>query len=381
MRLRRLVPLAALAALAGCGDRAAREHATLAVTPARALLDAPVHVRVGGLGPGRHVSLEASTVDAGGTSWTATESLVADRAGVVDRDAGELLWGMRPASGAARVLAAPRGGLRVRFRLAGSGRVLAAGRQLRVGSTAVVRRLRPGATGLYGSYYEPTNGRGRRPAVLTLGGSGGGLSTGALSSLLAAHGYPSLALAYFKEPGLPRALRRIPLEYFVRALRWLARRPGVDPRRIVVLGVSRGSEAALLLAAGFPAVVRGVVGYVPSSYVHAAPDPAQRSWTLRGRPLRTGLPIAVARIRGPILVLSAERDTVWPSSAYARLIARRSGAEWHDFRAAGHLLGSALPYAAYVCPRDRCPAGGTEAGNAEARVAAWSALLRFLAAV
>jgi acetyl esterase/lipase len=68
------------------------------------------------------------------------------------------------------------------------------------------------------------------------------------AGLLAAHGYPTLSLAYFGEPGLPRELVNVPLEYFARAVRVLRRQPGVDPDHIAVMGDSRGGEAALLVA-------------------------------------------------------------------------------------------------------------------------------------
>ena len=73
-----------------------------------------------------------------------------------------------------------------------------------------------------------------------------------LARMLAAHGYPALAVAYFGVPGLPQNLSAILLEYFERALGWLAAQPGVDPARLVVLGGSRGSEAAELLAVHDP---------------------------------------------------------------------------------------------------------------------------------
>lgn len=73
--------------------------------------------------------------------------------------------------------------------------------------------------------------------MLVLGGSEGGDSVSVVDTagILAAHGYPTLALAYFKEPGLPSALERIPLEYFARALRMLRRQPDVDPAHLVVI--------------------------------------------------------------------------------------------------------------------------------------------------
>ena len=160
--------------------------------------------------------------------------------------------------------------------------------------------------------------------MLVFGGSGGGLTTSFAAALLAAHGYPSLALAYFKAPGLPQTLRNIPLEYFTRALGVLRAQPGVDPRHVLVAGESRGGEAALLLGAYFPRLVNGVIAGVPSSVVNPGwPDTSQPAWTLGGRPLPAVSPsefgqpnppgkpqavIPVERIRGPILLTCGEQD-------------------------------------------------------------------------
>ena len=59
-----------------------------------------------------------------------------------------------------------------------------------------------------------------------------GLTTSFAAALLAAHGHPSLALAYFKAPGLPQTVHNLPLEYFTRALKLLrARRSSGNPTR------------------------------------------------------------------------------------------------------------------------------------------------------
>jgi fermentation-respiration switch protein FrsA (DUF1100 family) len=121
--------------------------------------------------------------------------------------------------------------------------------------------------------------------VLVFSGSAGGLTTTRAAALLAAHGYPSLALAYFKAPGLPQTLSSIPLEYFTSALEELRAQPGVDRNHVLVAGESRGGEAALLLGAHFPRLVNGVIAGVPSSVVNPGwPDTSNPAWTVRGRP-------------------------------------------------------------------------------------------------
>jgi pimeloyl-ACP methyl ester carboxylesterase len=147
--------------------------------------------------------------------------------------------------------------------------------------------------GLAGAYFAPSP-RSHGPAVLQIGGSGG--SYGHLpAALLASHGSPTLSLAYFKEPGLPQTPKDIPLEYFAKALRWLAAQPGVDPRRVIVYGVSRGGEAALLIGAMYPELVHGVIASTPSADVNGAfPGPGD-AWTLGGEPVPVG-PIPVWQV-------------------------------------------------------------------------------------
>ena len=171
-----------------------------------------------------------------------------------------------------------------------SGRVAATTMAKRQGPTAVgvtEKQLRPTKGRIYGNLYLPRHITGRRPAVLVVSGSAGGLTTTMAAALLAAHGYPSLALAYFKAPVLPQTLSSIPLEYFTSALEELRAQPGVDRNHVLVAGESRGGEAALLLGAHFPRLVNGVIAGVPSSVVNPGwPDTSNPAWTVRGRPSR-----------------------------------------------------------------------------------------------
>jgi dienelactone hydrolase len=98
--------------------------------------------------------------------------------------------------------------------------------------------------------------------------------------MLAARGYPVLALAYFREDGLPRELVRIPLEYFRRALLWMRTRPEVDPARVVTLGISRGGELSLILASTFPDLVSGAIAMWER--MSHCPRPSTATWR-RGR--------------------------------------------------------------------------------------------------
>jgi hypothetical protein len=104
------------------------------------------------------------------------------------------------------------------------------------------RHLRVARDGLYGEWYRLRDIHGRRPAVVAFGGATGGLvAMPRFARGFASEGYPALALAYFKEPGLPKTLDRIPLEYFARA-----RSAGSASSPVWIPGASRfsGSRAA-----------------------------------------------------------------------------------------------------------------------------------------
>ena len=189
--------------------------------------------------------------------------------------------------------------------------------------------------GFVGEYFVPmTPSRDGHATVLVFGGSEGGLGSVLLAATLAAHGYPALDIAYFKEPGLPQSLEDIRLEYFAKALRWLGSRPGVDSHRLWVDGTSRGNEAALLLGVHYPGLVHGVVALVPSdAAICSYPGCAGPAWTFQGKavpytiqfddPHPTDDPAAVipvARIRGPVFLDCGGFDQVWSSCPYARAI-------------------------------------------------------------
>lgn len=246
--------------------------------------------------------------------------------------------------------------------------------------------------GFFGFYAAPQR-HAKRPALLVFGGSEGGLTTDTLAASLAARGYPALAIAYFKEPGLPSKLENIPLEYFVRAIRWLDRQPQVSPLHVFVLGISRGSEAAQLLGVHFPGLVSGVIASVPSDYANGCIAFPKRcsgpAWTLAGRAIPSApwtfpgvAEFAHARIRdeqiqGPVFLVCGGVDAEWPSCLYAHdalrhLQGRPYAHELLEEHTAGHPVGGLLPYE---------PGGvfwDTRADE-RGRERVWPALLAFLA--
>lgn len=269
--------------------------------------------------------------------------------------------------------------------------------------------------GLTGEYYAPAK-PGAAPQVLVLGGSEGGLDgSRPIAQRLAESGYGALALAYFHAPGVPPTLQSVPLEYFTRAIDWLAARPEAAGRRVAVLGGSKGGEAALLIASGDRRICAVVAG-APSSVAWAGFNPADfisdpgPSWTRGGKPVpyapydRTapfkGLldfytrslaqappeaAIPVEKIAGPVLLISGRQDQLWPSSAMSdAVMARLDAAKFKPVHQ--HLAYDDAGHAAFGLPlAPDSPnlarlgqLGGSAAGNQAARQDAWPKALAFL---
>src|SRR5262245_48767564 len=248
-----------------------------------------------------------------------------------------------------------------------------------------VRSIAMRADGLVGSLFLPGNAP-PYPVVITIGGSSPGIF--ASSALpFASHGIATLALAYFGMDPLPQELKRIPLEYFGRAITWLSNCEAVRQGRIGIAGASRGGELALLIAATYPEI-KAVVGWTPSGLIYAglsrSVEEPVAAWCYGGcdlpfarfdaqavdwtqKPIRltpgfvaslsdsvtvSAAEIPVERINGPVLLVSGTDDQVWPSSLLADIAVRRLRDRGHPFavehacyEGAGHAIGPSYAYA------------------------------------
>jgi dienelactone hydrolase len=355
------------------------------VAPALSLEDQPLAIRVSGLEPGVTVTLTLRSTDASGHAWASHAVFAANARGRVDLGTAVSLGGSYNGVWPLGLLVsmAPTGkdavpylwhdARRLAFSLTASvrGRVLARTTFHRSWSRTRLERQSEtvASAGFFGTFVSPPGAR-HRTAVLVLGGSEGGLRTTLLADRFAADGVPALALAYFKEPGLPQTLTNVPLEYFEHALTWLAKQPQVDRARVAVLGVSRGSEAALLLGVHDPRQVHGVIALVPSSVVNCGIEGAGKrsgcigaAWTLGGKAIPytqefnatapADVPAAVIpveRIRAPLLVACGGGDTVWQSCSFTQAIMDRLRTHGdrerrysYTYLDAGHSVGSLVP--------------------------------------
>lgn len=275
--------------------------------------------------------------------------------------------------------------------------------------------------GFVGNYY-PATGAAPRPAILVLGGSEGGLGSemAAYAKALQAEGYAALHVGYHRGPGMAPTLENIPLELFENAIDWLKTQPGVDPARLAIVGWSRGTEAAQILASSHPELRALILG-MPSNVVWAGFDwekmfsgTGSGAWTRAGAPLpyldvgdigyssnpyapewqakfvaatqkRPEVVIPVEAISGRILYVCGEQDRLWPSCPMARLAAARAGkagkadVEILAFKDAGHFAFGAPLDASDPKYARLATLGGSKAGNDAALAEGWAQAKTFLA--
>jgi hypothetical protein len=253
-----------------------------------------------------------------------------------------------------------------------------------------------------------------RVGILTLLGSSGRMDV-ERARFFAQHGAHGMALRWFGGAGQAPGICEIPIEVFVRALDRLSREP-VD--RLAVVGLSKGAEAALLLAC-VDARVDLTVAISPPSVVWANVGPGidgrvtpyRSSWTWRGEPLpfvsydeswtpaETDGPVAyrtlyeqslvldpgaaeaaaipVEEAEGDLVLVAGHADLLWPSVWSSRALSQRRVAHGRQVEVilkedAGHSPrwpGEPAPEASAHLKR-----GGTPAADAELGSATWAAI-------
>lgn len=264
---------------------------------------------------------------------------------------------------------------------------------------------------LQGVALRPVGMAGRPVGVIVAAGSSGRLDV-ARARLLAEQGALVVALRWFGGEGQPPGVCEVPLETFMAAIDYLEAQ---NARRIGIVGLSKGAEAALLVAC-YDTRVDAVVACAPSSVVWAYVEPGadeesyrfRSSWTWRSEPLpfvpydeawrpveRDGLvsyrgqyeaslrafpdaaqvaAIPVERARADLLLIAGGDDAVWPAVWFAEELAARRRAhgrqvEVVSYADAGHRV--ILPGEASPPPATRLAHGGSEAADRALGVMAW----------
>ena len=274
--------------------------------------------------------------------------------------------------------------------------------------------------------FFPGTGEGRRPAILLLGGSEGGLkeSRNVFARQLAGEGYSVLYPGYTATGEANRAFNMVPLEIFDAALDWLAANSQVAQGPVAVIGHSKGAEGALLFASRDPRI-GAVIAAMPSDVVWQGfswdeidMSDLLSSWSVGGKPVpyvryefpawyewmtgmtmlgmfeqsRAAAPddskglIAIERIEAPVMLICGEQDNLWPGCDMARNLEKRAAAAGGPevqvlaYDDAGHWGFGASDSLDASDKRALGKMGGTEGADMAARQDQWPKMLAFLRA-
>jgi uncharacterized protein len=224
-------------------------------------------------------------------------------------------------------------------------------------------------------YTDP--GSPARTGLLVLAGSSGRVER-TRARILAAYGLTTLAIRWFGGPGQPARPCEVPLETFTAALDLLAAQ---NVGRLGILGLSKGAEAAMLVAVRDPRV-DAVVALSPPAHAWGwsrsgrGPDGAQAPccscWTWQGRPLAyvpmdpawaaarqhlegpvairgwydaserayadrlAAAEIPVEKAPADLVLVAGADDGMWPSARYAAQLAARRRAAGRSVRVIEH---------------------------------------------
>mgnify|MGYP000861605507 FL=1 len=199
-----------------------------------------------------------------------------------------------------------------------------------------------------------------QPLIVGLGGSEGGNAWTSdywkkTREQFIERGYAFLAIGYFKAKGTPDTLQKIAIEEVHYAIELAAKNKQINSEKIAIIGGSRGADLALLLGSYY-SDINCVVGIVASNVTFPGNTNhfTTSSWTFQKKELpfvpvnEEAIPflmkrdlrgtfeamlkdtiaaeksfIKVEQINGPILLLSATKDEICPSTPMAeKMIAR-----------------------------------------------------------
>lgn len=409
----------------------------ISANPSR--VDEAVEIHISGAPTNTWITIQTVMRDNLGSDWESFAEVLTDDSGYCDlsaqtprtgtyacQDAMGLIWSMQWKSNDP-ALRTPLAPIHTKLRVLAKGETLTEAIWIRYPLSPNVTRIPVRENGLVGALYVPKEG-GPYPAIVMLGGSEGGLRS-SNASLLSAHGFAVLALAYFGIGELHEQLMHIPLEYFYKAIEWLQKRDDVASEKLAFIGTSRGGELALLCGSFFPEI-KAVVGIVPSSVVvrgiGAAPeDQIPYAWTWRGKglPYLNTLPpsdireeivrqrkageqvrlrdsflsqlqladeetiekvaIPVHNIQGNVLIISGGDDQMWPSTVYGERIIRHLERYNHpheylhlNYPHAGHMIHA--PFYPTTKRDGNYLLGGSPQADAQAQAKAWHEIIQFL---
>ncbi|XP_057586409.1 peroxisomal succinyl-coenzyme A thioesterase [Hippopotamus amphibius kiboko] len=402
---------------------------TVTLEPAgRCRWDEPVRIVVRGLAPGQPVTLRASLRDEKGARFRAHARYCADAHGQLDLERAPalggsfaglepmgLIWALEPEKPFWRFL---KRDVQTPFAvelevLEGhepeAQRLLGRAVHERDFLPPGVRREPVRAGRVRATLFLPP-GPGPFPGIVDVFGVGGGLLE-YRASLLAGHGFATLALAYYDFEDLPKKFDTIHLDYFEEALCYMLQHTQVKSPGIGLLGISLGADICLSMASFLKNVSATVsingsgfngnktIYYKENSIPPLGHDLRRtkvafsglldivdiRNDIVGGRENPCMIPIEKAQ--GPILFIVGQDDHNWRSEFYAQTASERLQAYGKEkpqiicYPGTGHYIEP--PYFP-MCPASLHKLldkpvmwGGEPRAHSKAQVDAWKQVLMF----
>ncbi|XP_040497607.1 peroxisomal succinyl-coenzyme A thioesterase isoform X1 [Ursus maritimus] len=402
---------------------------TVILQPAgRCRWDEPVRIAVRGLAPGQPVTLRASLRDEKGALFRAHARYQADADGLLDLERAPalggsfvgvepmgLLWALEPDKPLWRFVK-----LDVQKPFAvelevldghepDAGRLLGRAVHERDFLGPGVRREPVRAGRVRATLFLPP-GLGPFPGIIDIFGTGGGLME-YRASLLAGHGFATLALAYYDFEDLPKEINSIHLDYFEEALCYMLQHSEVKGPSIGLLGISLGADICLSMASFLKNISATVSingsGFSGKRGIHYKRTciPSLGHDLRRIKVAFSGLldvvdirndivgghenpsMIPIEKAQGPILFIVGQDDHNWRSELYAQIASQRLQAHGKEkpqiisYPGTGHYIEP--PYFP-LCPASvpkilNKPViwGGEPRAHSRAQEDAWKQILTF----
>ena len=407
----------------------------ISIDPAKAIYGTPFSLKVTGLYPGENVLLKASSTDKRGIKWESQAEFKADKNGLInlanqvplkgdysEKDVLGLLWSMKPVNFKRKMsyFNDREKGLYVKFMVTNSRGETTTSELHRYYENPEKKLacIQLDENGLKGFLYSPDIDK-RYPGIILLGGSNGGAIKW-MAKAIASDGFSVLTLPYWKYPDLPQKMVNIPLEYFLKATKWMKKQKPVKKGKIGLIGGSRGGELVLLLGSMFDEF-KVIVAWVPAAHLWQGMEFTKLvpCWIYKGKPLpylgsviteeelkkfNTGAissfrqyfeedlkkldpdlikkaVIPVEKIKAPILMVSGTDDWTWPSAEFSEMIIERLNK--HDFKfdykhIKGENAGHQVFIPDFIPGTYRAFNGGTRKAELHWSIKSWKQTLLFL---
>ncbi|XP_050020577.1 peroxisomal succinyl-coenzyme A thioesterase [Alexandromys fortis] len=403
--------------------------ATLSLEPAGcSCWDEPLSIAVRGLAPEQPVTLRAALRDERGALFRSHARYRADPHGELDLARAPalggsfaglepmgLLWAMEPDRPFWRLI---KRDVQTPFVVElevldghepDGGRLLARAVHERHFMAPGVRRVPVREGRVRATLFLPP-GEGPFPGIIDVYGVGGGLLE-YRASLMASHGFATLALAFYDFEDLPKDFTVVEVDYFEEAVSYMLQHPKVKGPDIGLLGLSLGADICLTMAS-FLKNVSATVSINGSAFsgnrhihyqqtmipplghdlrrVKVAFSGILDIVDIRNDPVggcENPSMIPIEQAKGPILFIAGQDDHCWRSELYAQIASQRLQASGKErpqvisYPGAGHYIEP--PYFP-MCPASLHKIvnravhwGGEVRAHSRAQIDTWKQILAF----